>query len=180
MGEIFLRLLRFSCVSVIPFVLHIHISYIYHWRYNLSNWQSLRKIRLVAVEENFISSEWKLYSHNLRPKQTPASHMNMLELENEVNSWEQVRTGFSETPTHICSTKCQSQKTGLFSAWRLQTSHGIVWAEVGHVCELRSTSFQAAFCDECCNMQQTGGKSCVRLSVCWQCSQRINHWFIRS
>lgn len=164
-GEVFLRLLRFYSVSVILSVLHIHISFIYHSRYNLSNWRSLRKIALFAVEENLISSEWKLYCQNLRPKQTPASHMNMLKLENGRYSWEKERTDFSETPTHICSTKCQSQKTGLFSAWRLQTSHDVVWAKVGHVCELRSTSFQAVFCDECCDRQQTGDRRCVGLSA---------------
>jgi hypothetical protein len=29
-------------------------------------------------------------------------------------------------------------------------------------------------------MQRTGGKRYVGSSVCWQGSQRVNHWFIRS
>jgi hypothetical protein len=94
MGEVFLRLLRFSFVSIIQSVVHIHISFIYHSRYNLSNWRSFKKIALVAAEENLISSERKLYSQNLRPKQTPVSHMNMLKLENELQFLRKSKDGF--------------------------------------------------------------------------------------
>ena len=57
----------------------IYLSYTTHGIISATD----RKLPLVGAEENFISSEWKLYSQNLRPKQTPASHLNVVKLENE-------------------------------------------------------------------------------------------------